>query len=390
MFFSLGNIGDPVVYWILRILTVLTLSICGYLISRKHDLDSKQYWKIAFYAVLVFTLTEGLRYGRGVDYYGYYQGAQGTSVNDEIHDSEPAWLLFLSFFRVSHIYPWLLFVVQSFLLIFSFTRIVKHYPRCAVWAMPLFFFIFGVQGETMVRQDMSLSFLMLAYSFYLDENKKWMYICLALVPLIHFSGFLVVIPFLLLYVMSKNIKGSWGNLLTVVYVLLYFFWNPQYMRPVTDFLMSIDSSGVGGNGSGYLERADEFLLEGGDVLSTWTAGIQFSLLFIVTEFLGNLIIIYYGGQLIKNDRRLLIPYTFSVVAIYVYIIGGHMQLWERIENWYLYMTPLTLGLILKFVQLKKNYIKYLVLGVVLVRYYFYFIKNIGSIPSWGCAFIWDA
>ena len=70
------TIGDPTIFWILRLVVFLSLLYSGYLISYK-DKDGKSFWKFSSIGISVYSLVEGLRWNRGIDYPHYYQDLTG-------------------------------------------------------------------------------------------------------------------------------------------------------------------------------------------------------------------------------------------------------------------------------------------------------------------------
>ena len=63
------DVGDPIIYWILRILLLAILFFCGWGISK--DAPAR-YNKYAWLAGSAYSLIEGLRWLRGADYPHYY------------------------------------------------------------------------------------------------------------------------------------------------------------------------------------------------------------------------------------------------------------------------------------------------------------------------------
>lgn len=383
--------GDPVVYWLLQIATVLSLLLCGYFISREENISSKKFWSIAAVAIVVYTITQGLRWGRGVDYWWYLESASGTfrAKDEQQMAEEPLFFLLITIFRTKIIPPYLLFVIQSFLLIFSYTRVIRFFTKSATWSLPLFFFIFGTYGITMVRQDMALSFVLLAFSFYLENKKKMMWLMLALCPFIHFSAFIAILPFAFFVLVPYNYRKWHGIIFLTVYVLLVLFWNPDWFQTLADWLSSSNLAEGSEKASGYLDNAtDALTLEGNYVIVSDAS--KRSAFDLFSSYLVNGITILLGYSVLQWNRKLRIPYFFTLIAIYLNQMGAGMEIWDRIMSWFLYMMPLVLALaILASKKINRN-IYWFVLLCVIYRYYFYFVKNIGTIPSWGCAFVWDA
>ena len=68
------SLGDPIVYWLLRILLLVTLLVCGWGISYQE----KKFFKVyALVAGAAYSLIQGLRWNRGQDYSHYYSDLMG-------------------------------------------------------------------------------------------------------------------------------------------------------------------------------------------------------------------------------------------------------------------------------------------------------------------------
>lgn len=383
-------IGDLFVYWLLECTLLLTCILCGWGITKSKD-NPEKFWKLAAIVVIVFTFVKGLRYGRGVDYLSYAEDITSSILDKETFDMEPVWLAIVWFFRHFKIDSVWFFVFNSFILIFSFTRIVKHVPNMAVWALPMFYIIFGPQSETMIRQDCAISFLMLAYSFYLDKRKILAIVFVVLSFYTHFSAFTAILPVIIILLTTRKKSEAKDNkvlapyILTFVYILLELFWKPAYLDGITRWIAALDFLDIGSK-QDYIERADEFF---GSQDVYRSVSYVTSRLFILTHFLARVIIIFLGYKYVQKNKDMRIAYCFAVIAIYVNILGGSLQLWQRMVNWFIYLTPLIIGGIVCDIDYKQSQSRIFVIAAFFMCYYFYYIRNIGSIPSLGYAFIWD-
>ncbi len=383
-------VGDLFIYYLLECATLFACLFCGWGITKsKHK--ERDYWRWTIVIIAVFTFVKGLRYGRGVDYFGYAESITGQ-VDEDLYDREPVWLIIISFFRFLKISPVLFFVLTSFINIFSFSKIIKHFPNIAVWAFPMFYLIFGAQCETMVRQDCAISFLMLAYSYYLDKRRVGVFLFVALALFTHFSAFIALIPFVLLITIppSRSAEGDnkrfWPIVFSLVYLFLQLFWDPSNLDEIANYISSIDIITLGSK-QGYIDNASNVF---GSEDAFGSVSHNVSLLFLLTRILANVIIIFYGYKVIKKTPDFRIAYVFAVIAIYINVLGGSIQIWQRIVNWFIYLTPLIICGIVREIDYKNKNIRYIIIATFFMCYYFYYIRNIGEVPTLGSAFIWDA
>lgn len=218
------GVGDPVIYWILRIILLCILLFCGYGIGHypKHS-------NVFIYiAALFYSLIQGLRWQRGVDYVHYYNdlvslfGRYGGSIGYEITpDPEPLYKFWVYIFFYSDLPYYFAFIIYSLLLIVPILMIAKKYNKIAIYLLPIFYLITCTSSENLVRQYFALSFLEFAYVAYLYNRKIWMYILLLCVPLIHLSGLFGCVLFV--FFTYFNVKIRKPYILMILLAIVTFF-----------------------------------------------------------------------------------------------------------------------------------------------------------------------
>ena len=122
-------------------------------------------------AIIVYTLNEGLRFGRGIDYnlYGmaYERLESGKDVN-----WDPSFL-FLGKLFVEFGIPWQGYVMlMSFVFIVAMLIMLKGFKEIMPLALPLFALFSLSEVENMVRWYMGFSFIMIGISFILNNAPK--------------------------------------------------------------------------------------------------------------------------------------------------------------------------------------------------------------------------
>ena len=161
----LNQTGDPILFWVLRLVVFLTLLYSGYLITYKDD-DEKSYWKYSSIGIIVYSLVEGLRWNRGVDYPHYYQDITGKLFTDY---SETVYVWWTELFKFTGLPFWVAFIFYSFLFIHGFYFLLKKFKKQAVWALPLFFIITVGSSENLIRQYLAVSMFEYALYFFLEK-----------------------------------------------------------------------------------------------------------------------------------------------------------------------------------------------------------------------------
>lgn len=378
-------LGDPTIFWFFRLLLFAILFFCGYSITKGKD---RPFFTYLWIAIIAFAMIEGLRWMRGTDYENYL--IHFTTGKSE--KSEPFYNIFISTVHSLHINPTIVFIFLSGFLIGGLGLNFKNLKVAAIWGLPLIYLMLGYQAENLVRQYFAISFLGLAYySYYLDKF-KWMLLCLIMAPLIHISGLLGSVFFLLFT--WKRIKLShtwfvWGFVL--VYLAAFFLWNPEWLSQVAVLLGAFnvdDSSQM----SLYITNAEYHFSESGSLSAMEGIEIKRSRINIAVYFLTDLAIIITGFFACRDKNKLTLIYLFSYIGILCGVLFGDIQVLMRLGYWFSWMCPFLVAIVAVFNDYGKyKYMKPVVLFLLFSRYAFYgIINNIGHITmEEGCMFIWD-
>jgi len=384
--FYYSSIGDPILFWVLRLVVFLSLLLSGYLITFK-DKDGKWYWKYSSIGIIIYSLVEGLRWNRGVDYPHYYQDLTGKLFTDY---SEYVYVWWTELFKFTGLPYWIAFIFYSFLLIHGFCCLMKHFKKQAIWALPLFFIISVGSSENLIRQFIAVSMFEYALYYFLEKKYVRSAVFAILTVQTHNSVLLTIAGGLFVHFVKfdKMIKN--GYVLVVIYLFMYYFWDPSYLTPITTWMSSL-SVGDSSNMSGYLENA-EFWFSDESSLSdrlgymSRAASMFSSAMSLIT----TCIIIKYGYDLTQKNERYRIAYWFSFLAYILYILSnnGDFEIWSRLSVMFRLLLPIVIAGILTELSLKKveRYVIYAFCGV-------YFLYN-SFFSMWGqsilgSAFVWD-
>jgi hypothetical protein len=376
-------IGSLFTYWFLKILLVVVLFFCGYGISYG---QKKEFNIYAIIVILFYSTIQGLRWNRGVDYMTYYNDLLGQRATENPEFLYRIVVNLLS--EVLRLPYWCGFVLYSFLLIYAVILVLKVYPKAAIWGLPLFYIVTHTSSENIVRQFIAISFVLFAYYAYLNYKKKSMIFFLCCVPMIHTSGFIAIIPFILLALFKIPVKKPW--LLIIIYLALYSLWDVSYLSGITDFLSNIDIGDDKMNR--YLNNSDRYFTAEGSISNVLFGRAHVDVRSLpnrITAVLSTIIIIYYGFKAQITDRKLQIAFYFAYTAIIFRTIGGDIEMYARFRLWFEYLMPFILGVAIYKVPMKA-YEKYAVWAILFINYGFYgFLRQISSIPYPGVSFIWD-
>lgn len=381
-----NTIGDPLIFWVLRLVVFFSLLYSGYLISSK-DKDGKSFWKFSSIGIIVYSLVEGLRWNRGVDYPHYYQDLTGKLFTDY---SEYVYVWWTELFKFTGLPYWIAFIFYSFLLIHGFCCLMKHFKKQAIWALPLFFIITVGSSENLIRQFLAVS--MFEYALYFFWEKKYVksIVFVILTMQTHNSVLLTIAFALFVHFVHFDKKIKTGYLLVTIYLFLYYFWDPSYLTPITSWMSTL-SLGDSSNMSGYLENAEFWFSDESSLSERWGYVSKVASLFSSTiSLVTTCIIIKYGYDLTQKNERYRVSYWFSFLAYILFIFSnnGDFEIWSRLSVMFRLLLPIVIAGVMTELTLRKveKYVIYIFCGV-------YFLYN-SFFSMWGqsilgSAFVWD-
>ncbi len=397
MFIGYG-VGEPIEYWFLRIFLLIVLIYCGWGISND---TPKRYNKYAWFAGISYSLIQGLRWLRGADYPHYYNdivtllGQYNIDKLPAVVTDEPELLyrIWCTVFYYSNLPFWVAFVLYSALLIGGVLVVLKYYRKAAVWTLPLFF-ILTPSAENLIRQYIAVSFILYAYYFYLSDKKKKMWISLCAVPLIHFSGIIAVIVFVISVYLPqcvvRKMQANWlPCLLVLLFLYCYYFWDSSNLSYLVDFLQNyvkLDSE----KASNYVDYADRWFTDEGSISNVLgkNAGV-ISLLNTIVNIVTYVSIIVLGFFAQKKDNKLFVAFYFSYLAIVINTIGSDIEMFARFYNLFVVLMPLLIGVYMYNI-IKKIYVRNTVIVVYILNFLWYgFLREIINTSMFGYGFVWD-
>lgn len=369
------------IFFILRLTVVLLGIIIGNKVAR---VDSKKYWFAAIPFILVFALNEGLRFGRGVDYNGYFFKYQDILLDDKGYRtiSDPVFVGLCHFNDMIGLpYQGLIFILSLFLIIAG-SLFLKEVKDSMAYAFPLFF-LFSFPAENLIRWFFAFSFLIIS-SFYYNNNKFKSAIIFVLLALGSHIG--IIIPAVLCFFL-KYYKKPIFDLKTsiLLYIGLWSLFSTDVMIGLAKYI-NFSSSFVSDYYSGYIDNADVWLTGNGLGEKAINYGIGLALPDIIT-----LIMTYYvvrkRPQLTYYANIYIVGALLSA-AIYRLEIGYRISVAMKI---YQVMFLAVAFKDLLFCKLHKNWILKLgcwILIINIIRVYFIYIYT--SYSANEILYIWDS
>lgn len=381
------NIGDPIVMWLLKTLLLVVLFVCGYGISyRKHQ----NFLKYSICATSFYSLIEGLRWLRGVDYLHYYNDI-ATNFRDSMTTADPEFLYrtFCTWVHSTGMPVCFAFVFYSFLLITSFLCVLKHFRAIAVWALPLFYLITINGAENHIRQFLAIPFLLFAFSLWLDGNKKYAYLMLCIPPFIHKSSLFAILFFLIFIHLKVNMKKRGAIFISALYLLLALFWDINNLSSIVPYIQMLNIGDDNSNFANYTQDAERWFTNEGSMAEL--AGLKTSFINSLTTNVSALIALFFGYKIAQEDKKFFLPYWFTCISCFITCIGGDIELFGRFSEWLYIFYPLILAAVINYVSKTKKSVRILVNTILLFIYFIYgFLRYWGTPTLTGSGFIWDA
>lgn len=304
-----------------------------------------------FVAILVYTLNEGLRFGRGIDYnlYGMsYENLEATGESDWDISFQ-----YIARFLISMDIPWQGYVIlMSLIFVVAIIMLLRfNYKEVLPYALPLFALFSRGAVENMVRWYLGFSFILIGLAYLLQEDKKFnlkfwglsIFACtfhLALLPL-PFAFYLLTL--------RKH------PLLSPMWVLILYFGIAFFFQ--TDFMMQFIN--VANFLSSSLGDSSERLSHYGDRAEYWLtggfAGVQTSVFPNMHELVFLCCLVWVGYQSIRGKgEKYIYAYNMFVVGILAYPLARQIELIGRFDEPFMFFRAIVLACVIKDIFVEKK------------------------------------
>lgn len=281
---------------------------CKEIIKNKYKKSS---WLIALIPIIAYSIIEGSRYGRGVDYASY--AYRFTHLN---RSEEPQILFYglmkllkdLGFNTVGA------FITYSLLFITGTFFFIKNtYKRDeAQWMYFFAFLAMTLKAESMIRQYIAQPFIFASIPFIF--NKKWIHAtCLILVAINIHTGVLVQVPLIICSYFLIKKTFSWKIWTIILFTVYYILPNGILVSAFTNILSIAHLDGILASEHimHYIEDSDRWLGED-SVLSAAKQSFTTKTL----QFLFETCVIYSSYKLLAKypNQKILFAFNISVIG----------------------------------------------------------------------------
>lgn len=295
-------------YIVLHVLLVLIT----YMSCKKIKFQSShKYWQYAMWAIIAFTLEEGLRWGRMIDWCMYYE-SYASILNETDYTMEPVFRIVWSIFAILHVPYWGIISFMSFLFIVSAFYFCKPYRNVLPYVMPLLVVTAGYFAENLIRWYMSYSFLLIALRHYLDGKKKNALFWVVISVLSHYAMILSVFLMLLIdYFKKKMLHPFVAIALSVLFVSLMSYYKDLMMNLL--FIANLFSSS---------ERFGHYSEDASDWFVVQDANPFMSIVMMVPLYFA----LWVVNKKMNNSHLGCFVYNCFVVSLLIKSLGQDLEL----------------------------------------------------------------
>ena len=274
---------------ILRYILLVFFVWAGYRQSR--DVSGSGYWKTAFLPIVLYSFMEGLRWGRGKDFFGYY-----SLVTTSYYYTKDILFDYIGkLFYTLDLPSYFFFIFQSFFLITCVYYFLRGFRECIIPCIILMFAYSMQQSENLVRQYCAMSIVLIVIVLLREHKNIWALVWIGISMFVHksvaFAYVFLVIFYLICYKDLGRKKIRW---ICILFVSSYFIapvlkglFNQLFV--VISPYVALFSDKYGS--SSYLSFATK---------SGVYMDMDFGMVYQVREFLRNLVIIIGGACVINN------------------------------------------------------------------------------------------
>ena len=267
----------------------------------------------------IFVITEGLRYGRGVDQCGNYGPFYLHCMNAKAWFQEFETLFVWINQSVYKIDPFrdvlpfgIIFVVYALIFFICLYTYYKDKKKETKMFLVMAILATNYITDWPIRQGVSFSFILLGLHYLEQKRWKWMLGAMIIAFSIHHGNILaIVLPVLFYYFLNDKVI-PWKITVPLFVVLEYtmhvsFFQN--FIHTISGYL---DLSSLGGNFGKYMQNGA--LEHEAEVSEDWARGAMTQLLTVL--FYSSLLLV--GAEVCKIKNKVAYLYNSFVVAIMIF------------------------------------------------------------------------
>lgn len=311
-------------------------------------------------ALLIYTLNEGLRFGRGIDY-NYYWNAYETLTTGKEYETNIGFLYFIKALVFLEI-PWQGCVMLiSFVYIFAVLFLMKSFKEVLPFALPLFVLFSIDEVNNMIRWFFAFSFVLIGISYQLRENRKLnaKFVLLSFVACtIHYAIIPIPIMFYLLTLIKKPLLHPFVSI-SLFYAIAFLF-DTSFMMQFVDLFNFLAMTSE--KFETYSNNPEFWLTGGYDGVATSPfPGISEQVFLLIVVWFG------YNKSLYEDKSKVFVyAYNLFIIGLLIYPIAKQVELILRYHLTFFFFRGIVVAYIIWMLFYVRNVkvvplIKFLVL-----------------------------
>lgn len=264
----------------------------------------------------IFVITEGLRYGRGVDQCGNYGPFYLHCMNAKAWFQEFETLFVWVNQVVYNIDPFrdalpfgVIFIVYALIFFICLYTYYKDKKKETKLFLVIAILATNSITEWTIRQGVSFSFILLGLHYLEQKRWKWMIGAMVIAFSIHHGNILaIVLPVVFYYFLNDKVI-PWKITVPLFIVMEYTMQVSVFQNFIQSITSYLDLSSLGGNFDRYMQ--DNALEQEADVAKDWTRGTMTQLLTVL--FYSSVLLV--GAEVCKLKNKVAYLYNAFVVGI---------------------------------------------------------------------------
>ena len=315
---------------------------CGKNIAKTKKLLSPAF----IIAIISYTLNEGLRFGRGIDYNLY-----GSAFESLERGGESNWdfsFLYIAKILIEIGIPWQGYVVlMSFVFILAAIILLRNFREVLPYALPLFVLFSISETENMVRWYLGFSFIMIGLGYLFGEKRQnaIFFLFSLLACTFHIALFPLVLAFYLLHLFKKPLFSPLWTL--ALYFAIAFVFQTDFMLPLVGMVNIL--SGTSERFANYGNQAEYWLTSG------YAGRENFSALPNLQELIFYCFLVWLGYKAIREmDKKYIFVYNAFLVGLLFNPLALQIELFKRFNQPFMFFCGIVLACVLKQVFVTKT------------------------------------
>lgn len=372
----MDNFLIPLTYDLFLFLMIVILYFCGKEIAK----TGKVFSRAGLIAIVIFTLNEGLRFGRGIDYNIYGKAYEivvsgGTTNRDFVFES-----LMRLFYNVGIPYQGVI-IFQSFIYITAVLFLLVNYREIIAFALPFFVLFSLYYFENLIRWYIGLSFIFLGISQLMTGGKKSYFVLCGIGCFFHIG--LLPIPFIIfsLFYIKKTVISPLVSI--PVYILCGLFLKSSIMLSFVNYINMLTF--LSERMQSFSNNAEQYLTTGALGISSTAFDNIFTIIFLF-------VVVWYGYYLVKEtqNNNYIFTYNLFIVGFMIRPLANQIEIFQRYDFiFYCYGSVVASLIFYYFIKHKyQSKVNFFVLSVIIV-FQLNFFRRPWVNPPHQCYYIWD-